>query len=60
MLTKKQKDGLSCLLLAIGENEQMLENLRSTLCSMKEFEPVLAFRQLDSEFSGTIDEINVK
>ena len=28
MLTKKQKDGLSCLLLAIGENEQMLENLR--------------------------------
>ena len=35
---------LADLLLSIGDNEQILENFRSNLCAMKDFEPIVAFR----------------
>lgn len=55
MLGYESENRLKCLLIAVGDGERTLENLRQRLCNIKDFAPHSAFQRIDRDGSNRIN-----
>jgi Ca2+-binding EF-hand superfamily protein len=55
MLGYESENRLKNLLVAVGDGERSLENLRQRLCQIRDFAPHSAFQRIDRDASGRIN-----
>jgi hypothetical protein len=59
MLGYETERRLKNLLIATGEGEQQLENLRQRLCAIPDFAPFSAFQRVDRDAKDYIDSVDI-
>ena len=59
MLSFESEHRLKNILVAVGDGERKLENLRQRLCHIKDFAPHSAFQRVDRNATGRIGTIDL-